>query len=72
MQDKKIFPFVIYIIHACASKWNKLPSDVYKILESKECIEKFLVSNYDVLHTQSTAFIVEDIEEYLNNRGISI
>lgn len=72
MKDKNIFSFVIYIIHACAEKWGKFPSEVYKLLESKSCIEKFMVPNYDVLHTQSTDYIVNDIQEYLKNRGVSI
>lgn len=72
MKDKNVFEFVIYVIHACADKWNKLPSEVYKLLDSKDCINNFLVSNYDILHTQSTANIVEDLKEYLKVRGVSI
>lgn len=72
MKDKNVFEFVIYVIHACADKWNKLPSEVYKLLDSKDCINKFLISNYDILHTQSTAYIVEDLKEYLKVRGVSI
>lgn len=72
MKDKNVFEFVIYVIHTCADKWNKLPSEVYKLLDSKDCINKFLVSNYDILHTQSTANIVEDLKEYLKVRGVSI
>ena len=72
MKDKNVFEFVIYVIHACADKWNKLPSEVYKLLDSKDCINSFLVSHYDILHTQSTANIVEDIKEYLKVRGVSI
>ena len=72
MHDKNVFEFVIYVIHACADKWNKLPSEVYKLLDSKDCINKFLVSNYDILHTQSTANIVEDLKEYLKVRGVIV
>ena len=63
--DKNVFEFVIYIIHACADKWNMMPSEVYKLLDSKDCINKFLVSNYDVLYTQNTANTVDDLREYL-------
>lgn len=72
MMDKNIFEFVIYIIHACADKWNMMPSEVYKLLDSNDCINKLLVSNYDVLHTQSSANIVDDLREYLNVRGVSV
>lgn len=70
--NKDSFLFVIHMIHACANAWDKKPSEVYDILKSKDCIGGFLVSNYDVLHTQSTAYIVADIQEYLKVRGIVI
>lgn len=66
------FLFVIYMIHACANAWDKKPSEVYDILQSKDCIDGFLVAHYDILHTQSTAYIVGDIQEYLKVRGIVI
>ena len=72
MMDKNIFEFVIYIIHACADKWNMMPSEVYKLLDSNDCINKFLVLNYDVHQTQSTANTVDDLREYLNVRGVSV
>lgn len=70
--NKDSFSFVIYMIHACASQWNKKPSEVYDILQSKGCIDGFLVSNYDVLHTQSTLYVVDNIQEYLRVRGTVI
>ncbi|MDD7417562.1 MAG: DUF3791 domain-containing protein [Treponemataceae bacterium] len=70
--SKDTFEFVIYMLHACADKWKKLPSVVYKKLKESDCIEKLLVPYYDILHTQGTAFVVSDIEEYLVTRGFSI
>lgn len=70
--DKDSFSFVVYIIHACANAWDKRPSEVYHILQSKRCISGFLVPNYDILHTQGTAYIIEDIKEYLKVRGCSV
>lgn len=70
--DKESFSFVVYMIHACANKWNMLPSEVYRKLQSVGCIEHYLVQHYDILHTQGTGCIVDDIEEYLNVRGVAI
>lgn len=67
--DRNSFSFVVYMIHACANAWNKKPSEIYKILQSKGCIGGFLVPNYEVLHTQSTEYVIEDIREYLKVRG---
>ena len=70
--DGNSFAFVVYMIHACAQKWNMIPSEVYKRLKEVNCIKQYLVPFYDVLHTQSTEYVVHDIEEYLRVRGKSI
>ena len=70
--NQESFSFVIYMIHACANKWGKLPSEVYKILSGADCINNLLVKHYDVMHTQSTSYVVEDIVEYLGARGIKV
>lgn len=70
--DKNTFSFVIYMIHECANMWKQNPSVVYKNMKDTDCIMGFLVPNYEVLHTQSTRYIVEDIKEYLTVRGVSI
>ena len=70
--SKESFSFVIYMIHACANQWGKVPSDVYKLLQHTGCIDNYLVPHYDILHTQGTDYIVEDINEYLGIRGVKI
>ena len=50
--DNESFSFVIYMIHACANKWGKLPSEVYALLTKADCINKYLVPHFDILHTQ--------------------
>ena len=70
--SKDEFSFVIYMIHACANKWNRKPSEVYHMLKQSDCINALLVSHYEILHTQGTSFIVNDIKEYLNVRGVQV
>lgn len=70
MMNEDSFSFVVYMIHVCANTWDKKPSEVYAILQSKNCISGFLVPHYDILHTQSAAYVVDDITEYLKVRGI--
>ena len=70
--DRESFSFVIYMIHPCANRWRKVPSDVYKMLQKTGCIDNYLVPHYDILHTQGTDYIVDDIEEYLGIRGVKV
>ncbi len=67
--NKESFSFVVYMIHACANKWNMMPSEVYQKLQSVGCIQCYLVPHYDILHTQGTSYIVDDIKRYLEVRG---
>lgn len=63
--SKDIFEFVIYMIHACSRKWGQSPSMVYKRMEETDCINRFLIPHYEILHTQGTAFVVSDIEDFM-------
>ncbi len=64
--------FVIFIIHACATKWHKLSPEVFDLLEQANCIDDYLVPYYDVLHTQGEKYLVNDVENYLTARGVVI
>ena len=70
--DRDSFEFVIFMIHRCANKWHITPADAYRKIESVGCVSDYLVPLYDILHTQSADFVLADIEEYLENRGIAV
>lgn len=64
--------FVVYMIHRCADQWHLSPKEVYRTLRDSDCIRGHLVPFYDVLHTQSSAYVQEDIEQYLHTRGYAL
>ena len=64
--------FVVYMIHRCANQWQLSPAKVYRKLEESGCIRSYLVPHYDVLHTQSSACVLADIEQYLKRRGVAV
>lgn len=66
------FSFIVYMIHACADKWGMSPAEVYGKLQSAGCIDQYLVPNYEVLHTQGSGYVTEDIEKYLSLRGVAV
>ncbi|MDY6282552.1 MAG: DUF3791 domain-containing protein [Erysipelotrichaceae bacterium] len=69
--DEDSFSFAVYMIHACADRWNTTPSKVYEAMSKSGCLDDYIVPYYDVLHTQSTDYVVHDIGEYLKNRGVT-
>ena len=70
--NKDSMEFVVYMIHACADRWNLPPSAVYRSMKRADCISGYLTPHYEVLHTQGTDYVVEDIRQYLQNRGVAV
>ena len=61
--------FTIYLIHELANSRNMTPGQIYRILKSCGCIDNYLVPNYDVLHTMGTEYLMDDVSNYVSDRG---
>ena len=72
LMDENSFSFTVYMIHACSNRWNVAPSRVYQALKRSGCLDRYLLPSYDILHTQSTDYVVQDIEEYLEERDVPV
>ena len=70
--NTKNISFVIFIIHKLAARWNIFPSQVYNVLKQYGCLDDYLIKHYEVLHTLSEQYILDDVELYLKNRGYGI
>lgn len=53
-----------------AAKYGVSPSVMYHKLKSANCLEKYIIPHYDVLHTQGEDYLIQDIANYLKNRGV--
>ena len=69
---KEVMEVIVYMIHACSKKWGQSPATVYRRMSEGNCIKGYLVPHYEVLHTQGTQFVVEDIEEYIGKKGDAV
>jgi len=67
-----IVSFIIYMIHELSHETHESPSVVYKKLNAAGCIQNYLVPHYDILHTQSSEYIMNDIKAYLVARGVQL
>ena len=66
--EYKINEFIIFCIEVYKEE-NKLSGkEVYNLFEKYKVID-YLHDGYDVLHTQGDEWIMNDIDEYLKNRG---
>ena len=68
--DKKTLEFVTF----CISKLSillKLPQkEIYGRLKASGILYEYIVPSYDVLHTFSSRYLMEDLTEYMREKGV--
>lgn len=69
MCEKKEVNFSIFILYSLADKWKISPAEVYKILNSTGILDNYIIGCYDVLHTQGKEYLIEDITEFVREKG---
>ncbi|MBS6455723.1 MAG: DUF3791 domain-containing protein [Holdemanella biformis] len=72
MLEKKELTFVIFILHALGQHWNMTTPEVYDILNSTGILDDYIIKCYDVLHALGKEFLVEDITEFVREKGIDV
>lgn len=72
MCKEKELSFSIFILYSLADKWKKTPAAVYHILNSTGILDHYIIEGYDVLHTQGKEYLVEDITEFVREKGVSV
>ena len=71
--DTNSLEFAIFCIENLATLLNKDARDVYAALTQKsDILYGYIVPEYDVLHTQSKEYILNDIVDLIKERGIVI
>ncbi len=72
MCNESILTFVMFIIYALADAWGKLPYQVYHILDSTGILTDYVIGCYDTLHTLGKNYLVEDITEFVREKGATV
>lgn len=72
MIEKKELTFVVFILHALGQHWNMTTPEVYDILNSTGILDDYIIKCYDVLHTLGKEYLVEDITEFVREKGIDV
>ena len=68
--DEKTLEFVTYCIGKL-SLFLKLPQqEVYRLLKKSGILYEYIVPSYDVLHTFSSRYLLEDLTEYMKEKGV--
>ena len=61
--------FITFCVGNLSEALHKSASQVYGILRSSGVLNDYIIPCYDVLHTFSKEYIVEDLTEVLRERG---
>lgn len=65
--------FAVFCIENTAIRIGTNSENVYQALAKKsDILYNYLIPEYDILHTQSKDYIVDDIIEVISERGIKI
>ena len=65
--------FVVFCIENIAIKLGKNAEEVYQALtEKSNILNDYIVPEYEMLHTQSKEYIVNDIISLMEERGIKL
>lgn len=72
MLEKKKLTFVVFILHALGQHWNMTTPEVYEILNTTGILDDYIIKCFDVLHTLGKEYLVEDITEFVREKGIDV
>ena len=71
--NERELEFAVFCIENVAAAIGKPSGDVYRALTgSSGILYQYIVPSYDVLHTQGKDYIVNDIREVMQERGVRV
>ena len=71
IKDSKELEFAIFCIENVAGFLGRDAREVYKLLtEESDILNSYIVPEYEMLHTQSKEYIVNDIVEFMKESGV--
>ena len=72
MLEKKELTFVVFILYALGEHWKMTTPEVYEILNTTGILDDYIIKCYDVLHTLGKEYLVEDITDFVREKGIDV
>lgn len=70
--DKNILEFITFAIGSVAERLQKSPSEIYKIFRQSNIIAGYLIPAYDVLHTFGRQYLVDDVLDFMKEKGVKL
>lgn len=69
--NKDELEFIVFCVENIGQKLSMSGDKVYELLtRDSHILNEYILPNYEVLHTQSKDYIVEDIIDYMQTEGV--
>lgn len=68
--NKNILEFVTFCIGKLAVMLKLPQREIYRRLKVSGILDEYIVPSYDVLHTFSSRYLMEDLTEYMKEKGV--
>ncbi len=68
--DTKTLEFVAYCISKLAHTLKMSQREVYRRLKQSGILYDYIVPSYDVLHTFGSRYLMEDLIDYMKEKGV--
>ena len=72
IMDFKILNFTIFCVNNVAAFLGKSAKDVYHAMQNAGMIDNYIVPCYDVLHSFSKEYIVDDLVSLMQQKGVRL
>ena len=70
MENKEVLQFVTYCISKLSQFLNLSQHEVYIRLKKSGILEGYIIPCYDVLHTFGSHYLMEDISDFMKEKGV--
>jgi len=64
--------FGVFLIHRLAERWGRPVPDTYSILYETDVLDGYILKCYDTLHTLGTEYLVEDVTDFVREKGVTV
>lgn len=68
--NRKILEFVTYCISKLSLQLKMPQKEIYKRLKTSGILYGYIVPSYDVLHTFGSRYLMEDLTDYMREKGV--
>lgn len=73
IKNSKELEFAVFCIENIAEKLGMDAEKIYKVFTSEtDILNGYIVPEYEILHTQSKEYILDDIIELMREKGVGV